>query len=612
MSTDRLLDDAPLDHSALIGCIVGVTLAWPSLVWSGDLWHGALLVGTAACIVASWTRIALRAMVLLVGLGILTALIGLQRPLEPSLMLGCLISGGTLWARTANLITRYDGSPVPQGSRTWTALAGLVACVLILSPTEVNVDRTPPLLAVSVITAIAWWLGDVPPRSRRQARLVNLVATPARFVVASFIAIAGLGTLLLALPFAAASGRSIGLIDAGFTAVSATCVTGLAVLDTEHTFSRFGQGVILALIQVGGLGIMTFSAFFAVVAGRRLNMQEEVFASEMLGGGAVRRNLDRALQHVVRLTMVTELLAAAALTVLFLVRGDPLITAVWRGLFTAISAFCNAGFALQSDSLVGYDHDPLILLVVGVTIIAGGLGPVAISALPDFAMGKRVSVQNRVVYLTTFVLLVAPTVAWLFLEWNHSLASLHPLHKFTNAAFQSVTLRTAGFNSVDFASITPATWTICILCMFVGGSPGSTAGGAKTTTLAVLLLAVLAAIRGREQVVAFHRRLPHRVVYQATAVATVGVLFAITALTALQLTQSIPTDLILFEVVSALATVGLSMGATAQLDAVGKVIIIACMFAGRVGPLTLFMVLVDGRGAGSTDTRPALESLNLG
>jgi trk system potassium uptake protein TrkH len=282
---------------------------------------------------------------------------------------------------------------------------------------------------------------------------------------------------------------------------------------------------------------------------------------------------------------------AIVLGLLFRLHGDGWGEAAWRGLFTAISAYCNAGFALQSDSLIPYQDSGLILHLVALLIILGGLGPVVVAALPRIlAREQRPSLHARIVLLTTAVLLVIPTCLIGALEWNHSLAGLSVPARLHNAWFQSVTTRTAGFNSVDFAALTPATQTLVEALMFIGGSPGSTAGGIKTTTVFVLVFAVVAVVRLRPGVIWGGWRIPHTTIYRAAAVVTLGALSVVFGVFVIQLTQDIDTDMAIFEVVSALGTVGLSTGGTAQLDNVGKVIITVCMFMGRVAPLTVFLI----------------------
>lgn len=434
-----------------------------------------------------------------------------------------------------------------------------------------------------------------------------LGGSAARIMVVSFAGLCALGSLALAIPLSA-QGGPVPLIDAAFTAVSATCVTGLSVFDVGSRLSGFGQVALLLLIQVGGLGMMTFAAAATVWLGGRLSVVHENAAADLLGGEA-RKDLRRALEVVLWVTCVSEALGAICLFPSFLRAGHTVGDALWQAVFTAISAFCNAGFALKPDSLMSFREDPWALLVVSALIVVGGLGPAVVVGLPRLMRG-RASLHARLVVATTLVLLVAPTPLFLAAEWNVGLAGLGPVDRVVNAFFQAVTARTAGFNSLDMATLSPASWTTFILLMFVGGSPASTAGGVKTTTIAVVLLAVLAAVRGEREVVAFGRRLPHRVVYEAAAITTVGVLAAAAALLALQLTQDIGVEALLFEVVSALATVGLSIGATAQLDQVGKLIVMVCMFAGRVGPLTLFLVLATRERR--TPPRPPIEAVPVG
>ncbi|MCB9616870.1 MAG: potassium transporter TrkH [Sandaracinus sp.] len=423
----------------------------------------------------------------------------------------------------------------------------------------------------------------------------SVLEHPPRMLVVTFLVLCVGGALLLSLPVATENGEAIGLVDAAFTAVSAVCVTGLATVDTPTTFSPFGEGVLLLLIQVGGLGIMTFYTAALAALGQRLSLRHESTIAASINVRE-RQQLLRTLAQLIGFTFVVEIVGGALLTLAFAMRGEPILSALWRGLFTSISAFCNAGFALQSDSLVGYQDDAFVLHVVAVVIVLGGLSPAAALALPSLVRRRPVALQIKLGLATSVALLLVGFVLYGFLEWDASLAELAPLDRVHNAWFQSVTLRTAGFNSVDLATTRPATQTMMIAWMFVGGSPGGTAGGAKTTTAALLVLMVVAAMRGRTYVDVFGRRIPHATVYRAAAVFTVGVLSAIGLLAGLQLTQSMDLGVAVFEAVSALATVGLSIGGTAQLDEVGKVLIMFAMFAGRVGPLTLFLFLSEQKG----------------
>jgi trk system potassium uptake protein TrkH len=415
---------------------------------------------------------------------------------------------------------------------------------------------------------------------------------PARFLVVTFAALCVGGTMVLALPASAASGQGIALLDAAFTAVSAVCVTGLIVLDTPSVFTPFGLVALVVLIQLGGLGIMTFSTAAMRLLGQRMSLRYEGMVASMMSEQD-RSRLHDATRQILVMTVATEAAGALLLGALFWQHGDPLGQALWRGLFTSISAFCDAGFALQSDSLIGYQATPGVLHVVGLLIIAGSLSPAAVAALPELVGGQRsrVSLQLKLALGTTVVLLVGGAVLVLAMEWSNTLAHMSALDRVHNAWFQSVTLRSAGFNSVDLTALRPETLSIAIIWMFIGGNPGSTAGGIRTVTAAVLLLAVVAAIRGRTHAQAFGRRITHKSVYRAAAIGTLAVAAVMAVFVALQITQSIPSHLAIFEAVSALATAGVSIGATPMLDEVGKVIIMVCMFIGRVGPVTLFMFL---------------------
>jgi trk system potassium uptake protein TrkH len=419
---------------------------------------------------------------------------------------------------------------------------------------------------------------------------------PARLLVVTFVSLAGVGAALLSLPAASVETVPVSALEAMFTSVSAVCVTGLIVLDTPNVWTPFGQGVVLALIQLGGLGIMTFYAAAVPLLGRRLSMRHERAIAGALSIDD-RGRMYRALGRVLGVTFGCEAAGAAILFVLFKADGQLAGEALWQAVFTSISAFCNAGFALRSDSLMSGAESPLILHTVAALIVLGGLSPVAVVSLPKLLGPRRrtLSLELKLIYLVSAALLVSGTVAFAAFEWNASLGHLGVVDRLHNAWFQSVTLRTAGFNSVDFEETRVATQTMMIFMMFLGGSPGGTAGGMKTTTFAALCLAVLAALQGQDEAQAFRRRLPHTSVYKAAAITTLGILSVIAVVIVLLLSQRLPPQTAVFEVVSALGTVGLSIGGTAQLDEIGQVLIMLCMLAGRVGPLTLFVILVERR-----------------
>lgn len=312
-----------------------------------------------------------------------------------------------------------------------------------------------------------------------------LLGHPERLLVGTFAALSLIGGLALSLPIAARGAIPLAGIDAFFTSVSAVCVTGLITVDTPIALSVFGQSVVLLLIQIGGLGIMTFSTAILWAVGGRMSLRHEGAVASLISTHDRGRLFDTA-RKIVLLTLVAESLGALILATLFVQAGESLGLALWRGLFTSISAFCNAGFALQSDSLIPYRETPLVLHTVGVLIILGGLSPLAVFALAPLVRRSVVPVlaQAKLALAAALVLLVTGFILILALEWNASLSDLSVVDKIHNAWFQSVTLRTAGFNSVDLTLIHPATLIVTLVWMFIGGSPGGTAGGVKTTTAA--------------------------------------------------------------------------------------------------------------------------------
>lgn len=415
---------------------------------------------------------------------------------------------------------------------------------------------------------------------------------PASLTCLSFAALILAGTLLLSFPAASATGLRIAPVDAFFTATSAACVTGLIVLDTAAAFSTFGHVVLLGLIQVGGLNIMVLSTFAALALGRRLGLRGELALGQVLDLTAHRTAYD-VTRFIVIATFCLELAGALMLGLSFWRAGLPAGEAAWRGVFHSISAFCNAGFALQSDNVVMFQRSPFPLLVLATLVIVGGLGFTVLATTWSRLRGDRrqLPLHVKLVLVVSAALLVIGTVVYATVEWNRSLAGLEPGHKLVNAFFQSAILRTAGFNSVDVTSMERATALACCVLMIIGASPGGTGGGMKTTTFAVLVGTLLSVIRGGAPIVLFRRTIPVGLVYRSAAVFLATAALALAGLFLLLLTQRPPLEHLLFEVCSALGTVGISIGATAQLDAGGKLIVAALMFAGRVGPLTLVLLL---------------------
>jgi trk system potassium uptake protein TrkH len=430
-------------------------------------------------------------------------------------------------------------------------------------------------------------------RRRLTAIMEGLFFHPEGVVVSFFIWFSLIGTLLLALPFRGVEAGGIALIDAAFTAVSAVCVTGLTVLDTAKDFRLMDQVIILILIQVGGLGIMTLSSLALFLMGQRMSLAQETTLFGAIGQKKLKSEMRHTLARVLVFTLLVEAAGAFVLTLAFAKGGEAWGTAIWKGVFSAISAFCNAGFALESVNLVSWQQHPLVLHTLSFLVIIGGLSPAFVMAMPRLGREGPVPIQYKLVLIATVALLFGGTAILLALEWNASLKDLSFMDKLHNAWFQSVMTRTAGFNAVDFTNLsTPSTYVMMLL-MFVGGSPGGTAGGIKTTTFMILIFTAANIIRGRLEVQMFGRHLKHTTVYRALTVTLLAMGLATVAFLLLIMSQSIDSEKLLFEVVSAIGTVGLSLGITSQLDAFGKAVIMACMFLGRVGPLSVFIFMLE-------------------
>ncbi len=457
------------------------------------------------------------------------------------------------------------------------------------------------------------------PRRRPAAR-------PRWMLAAAFAAAIFVGALLLMLPAAQAGGEPrLSFLDALFTATSATCVTGLTVVDTATRFTLFGQVVILGLIQLGGLGIMTFGTFLLVLAGSRPSVRSESVLLTALGAGdGAAPSLRPLLLRTVFLTFVIEGCGAALLTWRHLLAGLSPARAAFLGVFHAVSAFCNAGFALfpGGANLTAVNGDRVYLLTVAALIAIGGLGFLVLHNLGRFRFWRRsrkargrITIHTHMVLAATLVLTLGGWLALLALEWHASLEGLDAADKWLAAFFQSVAARTAGFNSVPLTRLSEPGRLLTMGLMFVGGAPGSTAGGVKTTTMVVLALTVVAMLRGRRETLYRRRAIPEAVVREAIVIFLLSLFFVTGAFGALLLTatpnaggaNSLP---LLFETVSAFGTVGLSLGMTPVLSRAGRAIIIAAMFVGRLGPLTL--ALVVGRPAAGGRVRYPEEEVVVG
>ena len=418
----------------------------------------------------------------------------------------------------------------------------------------------------------------------------------------SFLGLIAIGTIALSFPITWGEGRTVRFVDALFTATSAVCVTGLITLDTARAWSPVGQGVILALIQLGGLGILTFSTFFLVLAGRPLSIsQRDILVHSH---GKLTRIQGRGLVvRIVAYALATEAVGAIILS-MFFAQGESAGSALWQGIFHAISAFCNAGFSIFSNSLEDYPGSWIVNLTVMGLILLGGIGFIVITDVEArFRHQKKLSLHSKIVLATSGILIVIGALGFFLFEWTNMLEDRPWNEKLLISLFQSITPRTAGFNTVSFAELTNSTLTMTMLLMFIGGSSGSAAGGIKTSTAAILLALLLSKARGFHHATLFHRSVPERVVGQATAILLLSVFFVMAMTFLLQWTElggvahpGIRGEFLSlnFEAVSAFGTVGLSMGETFGLRSHSKLLIILLMFVGRLGPLVV-AVAISGR-----------------
>jgi potassium uptake TrkH family protein len=417
---------------------------------------------------------------------------------------------------------------------------------------------------------------------------------PAQVVVTGFGTAVLVGTLLLMLPVSRAGEGGAPPLVALFTSTSAVCVTGLVVVDTPSYWSGFGEAVILGLIQVGGFGIMTLASLLGLLVSRRMGLRTRLTAAaetKAIGLGDVRK----VVAGVVKVSLLFEAATAVLLTGRFLTSYDePAGRAVYLGVFHAVSAFNNAGFALWSDSLVRFATDPWICLPIAVAVIFGGLGfPVLLELRRQLVRPNGWSLHTKLTLSVTGGLLVLSTLFVTAAEWSNpaTLGALDTPGRLLAGFFQAVMPRTAGFNSLDYGQMHEATLLGTSMLMFIGGGSAGTAGGITVTTFILLFFVIYAEVRGDATVRAFDRRVDHRTQRQALTVALLSLGAVVAATLAMLAISRQPTDQVLFEVVSAFATVGLSTGITADLPSAGQLLLVALMFLGRLGPITLVSAL---------------------
>jgi trk system potassium uptake protein TrkH len=489
-----------------------------------------------------------------------------------------------------------------------------------------HIRRTGAVLwRATVRAALAGWQVAVVVAvgvARAVARRWHRMSAPS-FFVASFATLIAIGTVGLMLLPGLYTGVELGWLDAVFTATSAVCVTGLIVVDTATFFTFWGQLWILLLFQLGGIGLITLTTAIIGAMGRRLSLRSEMTSVP----GAQREDGQPVWQlarRVTRFTVAIESIAALALFLLWLPRfATP--EAAWHAIFQSVSAFCNAGFSTFSDSLEGFNESPASLLIMSALIVTGGLGFLALGELGRWwrhgglLRRRRLSSHSYACVVTTVALLLIGTIAYAALEWNGTLAPFALHERVVNAWFMSTTARTAGFNSISYAEIGNAAGLLTILLMFVGGSPGSTAGGLKTTTVVVLASWAWSRTRGRRFVEIHGRAVPAGTLERSVSLTLLAIVIVTLSFFALSVAQDfgggaaehaafLPTA---FECVSAFSTVGLSMGTTGTLEGPGKAVVIVLMFVGRVGLLAFFSAIFLRRRS-IADFHPAREDLIVG
>lgn len=439
------------------------------------------------------------------------------------------------------------------------------------------------------------------PRGLRHLVLHLFWTSPAKVLALSVFTVIAAGTALLLHPAAVAPGRHISFVDALFTATSATCVTGLIVQNTASYFSPIGKTVVLVLIQVGGLGLMTFSTLAGLLLGRRLGIRSTAALKSILDLHAT-EELPAVLWAVIRWTVIIEGTGALLLFLFFLPYHGDGGGAASSAIFHSVSAFCNAGFSTYSGNLMAYRAHAGVVLTICSLIIVGGLGFGVLSsiysALKDRVRGRypRPSLQSKVALLGTLLLIVGGTMLFWAFERRSALTGYPTWEKFLASLVQVVTPRTAGFNTVDIGSLRHPTLILLMFLMFVGACPGSTGGGIKVTTFVVVLASIVATVRDTDEISLFRATIPRSAVRRAFAVATTYALFVVVWTLLLVQIEGLSLTPVLFEVLSATGTVGLSMGITPHLTSAGRVLLCVAMFAGRIGPLTL-MLAVGGRKA---------------
>lgn len=433
---------------------------------------------------------------------------------------------------------------------------------------------------------------------------------PASVIVMSFALVIATGAFLLTLPISSAEGKFTSPLTAVFTATSATCVTGLSVVDTGSYWSVFGQIVILLMIQIGGLGFVTLVSFFSFLIGKKMELHSIQVASESVNSSGF-SDVKQLVKYVIRISAACEAAGALLLMTVFVPQYGAY--GVYISVFLAISAFCNAGFDIMGHvaepfcSLTSLNNDPVVMTVIPLLIIAGGLGFFVWMDIIGFRKKKRLSLQSKIVLLFTLILIVIGTVITFVTELDNSatIGNMSFGGKLANSFFYSVTMRTAGFNTFDNASMRSITKLFSLFLMFIGAAPGSTGGGIKVTTFAIIIMTVVSVIKNKSDTIILGRRIDRESVYKSLSIIVLSALVA--SVSSIIIFYS-NTDMagidVAYETVSAIATTGLSVGVSAASGAVSRIILCISMFIGRVGPVSFAISLSSGDRHGKNEVYP--------
>ena len=419
-----------------------------------------------------------------------------------------------------------------------------------------------------------------------------------QIVILGIISINIIGAIILALPISSQSGEYTNFLDALFTSASAVCVNGLVISDTGTYWSTFGQIVLIILSEIGGLGIMSFTIFIAILLGKKITLKDRLTLQSSMNTFSI-QGLVKMIKYIMYVAFSVQFFGILLLSTQF-VPEFGIKKGMFYSLFHSVSAFCNVGMDLFGDfkSLTEYHSNPVIIITISILVIIGGLGFTVLIELYNYKEIKKISVHTKMVLFISTILIILGAVLIFILEYNNpnTLGDMSIFDKILNSIFASITPRTAGFNTISTEGMTKAGKMVTIMLMFIGGSPGSTAGGLKTSTFGIIIFTIISVIRGRDDTEAFGRRFSREVVYKSFSLLIIGLILVIFVTMLLSITEYDETFIsILYEATSAIGTAGLSTGVTQRLSGIGKVIIIIMMYIGRIGPFTLAFALTNNK-----------------